>query len=200
MGTVTEQEDSEEIWRNKKASHKPDILSQTKLARRSYQCQCWPRTVPTTCGRISSSRTDVCVVEGKFLPTTTQNFTTLWNNIFARFLTYHLQTWWVFFFNFKALFPAMSTDIRTNTHPLWPPQLQPYPLTSFYQILHFLLKWEKKYIVNYDYPTGANPVAINHQESCFLRLIAFCILCPQGRGGLQGTPRFLPFRTGEPGF
>lgn len=69
MGTVTEQKDSEEIWRNKKASHKLDTLNQAKLARQSYQCQCLPRTASTTCGRISASPTDVCVVEGKFLPT-----------------------------------------------------------------------------------------------------------------------------------
>ena len=184
MGTVTEQEDSEEIWRNKKASHKLDILNQAKLARRFYPCQCLPRTVSTTCGRISASPTDVCVVEGKFLPTTLQNFTTLWNNIFARFLTYHLQTWWIFFFNFKALFPAMSTDIRTNTHPLWPPQPLPYPLTSFYQILHSLLlvKWEKNTLSTSTLqlePNSMQSIIRNHAFYDWL-YFAFCVPSEEG--------------------
>ena len=56
----------------------------------------------------------------------------------------------------------------------------------------------KKYIVNFDYPTGANPAnAINHQESCSLRLLAFCILCPQGRGGLPGSCCLGPVNLGS---
>ena len=61
----------------------------------------------------------------------------------------------------------------------------------------FTSKMRKKYIVNFDSPTGTKLDAINHQESCFLRLIAFCIFCPQGRGGLPCSCCLGPVNLGS---
>ena len=115
----------------------------------------------TTRGRIFASRTDVCVVEGKFLPTTIQNFTTFWNNIFARFLTYHLQTWRVFSLILRRSFQQCQR-ILERTHARYdrpnPPTLPPNFILSNST---FSFKMRKKYIVQLE-PTSMQSIIRNH--------------------------------------